>query len=88
MFLFDLRMQYMPCVSGDCVDSKVDSSTLGMALESISLLRRHSTLPIIHADLFVDSYQILESALFGADSLLIPCGDFSQDFSLCLSSHL
>ncbi|STP08776.1 putative indole-3-glycerol-phosphate synthase [Helicobacter cinaedi] len=74
MFLLDLRMQYMPCVSGDCVDSKVDSSTLGMALESISLLRRHSTLPIIHADLFVDSYQILESALFGADSLLIPCG--------------
>ncbi|TLD91723.1 indole-3-glycerol phosphate synthase [Helicobacter magdeburgensis] len=74
MFLLDLRMQYMPCVSGDCVDSKVDFSTLGMALESISLLRRHSTLPIIHADLFVDSYQILESALFGADSLLIPCG--------------
>lgn len=77
MFLLDLRKQYMPympCVSGDCVDSKVDSSTLGMALESISLLRRHSTLPIIHADLFVDSYQILESALFGADSLLIPCG--------------
>ncbi len=41
-------------------------------LESISLLRRHSTLPIIHIDIFIDKYQILESALFGADTLLIP----------------
>lgn len=66
MFLLDLRMQYTH-LQDHC-------ETLSEALESISLLRRHSTLPIIHADLFVDSYQILESALFGADSLLIPCG--------------
>lgn len=41
-------------------------------LESISLLRRHSTLPIIHADVFFEEYQILESALFGSDALLFP----------------
>ena len=27
-------------------------------------------MPIIHADIFLDAYQILESALFGADTLL------------------
>ncbi|WP_291026468.1 indole-3-glycerol phosphate synthase [Helicobacter sp.] len=43
-----------------------------LLLESISLLRRHSTLPIIYADIFLESYQILESALFGADMLFIP----------------
>lgn len=41
-------------------------------LESISLLRRHSVLPIIYADIFVDEYQVLESALFGADALMFP----------------
>lgn len=41
-------------------------------LESISLLRRHSTLPIIHADVFFEEYQVLESALFGSDALLLP----------------
>lgn len=65
MFLLDLRMQYTH-LQDHC-------ETLSDALESISLLRRHSTLPIIHADLFVETYQILESALFGVDSLLIPC---------------
>lgn len=40
-------------------------------LESISLLRRYSTLPIIHVDIFIDKYQILESALFGADAIFI-----------------
>lgn len=64
IFLLDLRMRYL----------KHDINEVDLALESISLLRRHSTLPIIHADLFVDEYQILESALFGADNLLIPCG--------------
>ena len=42
-------------------------------LEAISLLRRYSTLPLIHADIFFEEYQILESALFGADLLLLPC---------------
>lgn len=65
IFLLDLRVQY--------THLQDSNDALSVALESISLLRRHSTLPIIHADLFIDEYQILESALFGADSLLIPC---------------
>lgn len=40
-------------------------------LETISLLRRHSTLPIIHCNAFLQPYQILESALFGADALMM-----------------
>ena len=63
MFLLDLRMRYV----------KHDINEVDLALESISLLRRHSTLPIIYADLFVDEYQILEAALFGADNVFIPC---------------
>lgn len=60
VLLLDLGAQY------------VHSGKVGLdsRLESISLLRRHSTLPIIHADIFLDAYQILESALFGADTLL------------------
>ncbi|WP_334093432.1 indole-3-glycerol phosphate synthase [Helicobacter typhlonius] len=70
-FLLDLRAQY----------EKIQSSENGLdtALESISLLRRHSTLPIIHADIFLEPYQILESALFGADNVLIPCAIHSKD---------
>ncbi|MCX2717770.1 indole-3-glycerol phosphate synthase [Helicobacter sp. MIT 21-1697] len=54
-----------------------DSHTLSSPLESIALLRRHSRLPIIHSDIFLDEYQILESALFGADTLLIPAQPLS-----------
>ncbi len=55
--------------------SNVD--TLSSPLESIALLRRHSTLPIIHSDIFLEEYQILESALFGADTILIPAQPLS-----------
>lgn len=55
-------------------------------LESISLLRRHSTLPIIHADVFFEEYQILESALFGSDALLLPAGVSSaKELSIMLN---
>lgn len=50
----------------------IDINASSLALESISLLRRHSTLPIVHIDMFLERYQLLESALFGADSVIIP----------------
>lgn len=46
-------------------------------LESISLLRRYSTLPIIYAGVFLEKYHILEAALFGADSLFLPVQSLS-----------
>ncbi|TLD79775.1 indole-3-glycerol phosphate synthase [Helicobacter sp. MIT 05-5293] len=55
------------------LDTDFDDRLMGFnLLESISLLRRHSTLPIIHCNVFLQPYQILESALFGADALMMP----------------
>ena len=71
---FDAYMLDLWSAFLDCDDSqKIYENLLGAnLLESISLLRRHSTLPIIHSDIFLESYQILESALFGADALMLP----------------
>lgn len=64
MLMLDMRALYE--------SESLDSTASLLGLESISLVRRHSSLPIIHADIFLDPYQILESALFGADALLLP----------------
>ncbi|RDU59604.1 beta/alpha barrel domain-containing protein [Helicobacter marmotae] len=72
-YMLDLSAQYAQNQDEECMSH----------LEPISLLRRHSTLPIIHADIFLDVYQVLESALFGADMLFMPIApldgkDFKQ----------
>lgn len=40
-------------------------------LEFLSHLRRYTSLPIIHKSAFVSEYEILESALYGADCVLL-----------------
>lgn len=65
VYWLDLRSAFL---NAD-FDSNLTSFNL---LETISLLRRHSTLPIIHCNAFLQPYQILESALFGADALMMP----------------
>lgn len=69
---------YMDKSSDDGNPNAQDSM---LCLESVALLRRHSALPIIHSDIFLECYQILESALYGADALLMPMR-FIEDKSL------
>lgn len=70
MLLLDLCMQYE--------GSEFVANESILALESISLLRRHTRLPLVCADIFLDKYQILEAALFGADALLFRVGELDS----------
>lgn len=44
----------------------------------LSLIKRYTTLPLLRKDFIIDRYQVLESAVFGADFILLIAGILSQ----------
>ncbi|MDR0746328.1 MAG: indole-3-glycerol phosphate synthase TrpC [Helicobacteraceae bacterium] len=48
------------------------------SLEYVSLIRRHSKLPILRKDFIIDRYQLLEALVYGADFVLLIARILSQ----------
>ncbi|PAF44678.1 indole-3-glycerol phosphate synthase [Helicobacter sp. 11S02596-1] len=54
------------------------------ALDCLSALRRYSDKYIIHNDMFIDPYQLLESVVYGSDGVILEAGLLGKDLaSMC-----